>query len=336
MRMMECNLANRLAHAALASAILLAVGGMRGALAADPATAPAVYAGWPFDAVEAQRRQQETAERLGVPAEVDLDLGNGVTMKLALIPAGRFVMGSPEDEAGRWSHEGPQREVTISRPFYMGVHEVTRGQFAAFVRASGSRTDAEKEGWADALIGLSVERVDGASWRNPGFEQTDAHPVVCVSHNDAVAFCQWLSTQSSRAVRLPTEARWEYACRAGTTTRFHFGDDDSQLQQYGWYGAWFGGHSRGPTHPVGQKRPNAFGLYDMHGNVWESCQDWYADSYSNEGLVDPSGPASGSYRVLRGGSWLISPPYCRSACRGRSAPEYRTFNFGFRIAVDLK
>jgi formylglycine-generating enzyme required for sulfatase activity len=128
-------------------------------------------------------------------------------------------------------------------------------------------------------------------------------------------------------VSLPTEAQWEYACRAGTKTAFGFGDDDTDLRDYAWYAA----NSGGKTHPVGQKKPNAWGLYDMHGNVWEWCSDWWADSYANAGTRDPEGPDSGICRVLRGGSWLYSPWYCRSAGRIRYDPGLRDDGSGFRV-----
>jgi formylglycine-generating enzyme required for sulfatase activity len=130
-------------------------------------------------------------------------------------------------------------------------------------------------------------------------------------------------------VRLPTEAEWEYTCRAGTKTRFSFGDDDADLQDYGWFNA----NSESKTHPVGQKKPNAWGLYDMHGNVWEWCGDWFAESYAKAKAIDPTGPDSGSSRVLRGGPWNDDPHRCRSAVRFRSSPVGRAHSFGFRVAV---
>jgi len=158
------------------------------------------------------------------------------------------------------------------------------------------------------------------------------HPVVCVSHNDAAAFCSWLSGKTGKTVHLPTEAEWEYACRADSKGKYCFGDDDSQLRDY----AWYFGNSNSTTHPVGQKKPNAWGLYDMHGNVGEWCSDWYADSYANASNQNPQGPVSSGYRVLRGGGWSSNPQHCRSASRYRHSPGDRVSNFGFRVAVDFK
>ena len=180
-------------------------------------------------------------------------------MKLALIPSGKFMMGSPKDEKDRLDNEGPQREVTISKAFYMGVYAVTQEQY---------------------------ERIMG---ENPSYFKGGQNPVETVSWDDAVEFCKKLSQKSSKAVSLPTEAQWEYACRAGSTTRFSYGDDDDKLGDYAWYGK----NSGSKTHPVGQKKPNAWGLYDMHGNAWQWCSDWYADTYANANKTDPTGPAFG-------------------------------------------
>jgi eukaryotic-like serine/threonine-protein kinase len=223
------------------------------------------------------------------PKELTLYPGNKVTMKLALIPAGKFMMGSPETENGRVDSEGPHREVTISKRFYMGVYEVTQDQY-------------------EAVIG-----------NNPSRFKDVENPVERVSWNDAVEFCKKLSAKTGKKVRLPTEAQWEYACRAGTNTRFGFGDKDADLGNYAWYSA----NSGDKTHPVGQKKPNAWGLYDMHGNAWEWCSDW-------------TGAASDTYRVLRGGSWLNLPRFCRSAVRIRDTPVGRCYDIGFRVAVDLE
>ena len=304
---------------------------------------------WALSAGAASPSTQPATQPSTQPAkELTLDLGNKVTMKLALIPAGKFTMGSPKDEKDRSDDEGPQREVTISKAFYMGVYEVTRGEFAAFVKDAGYKTDAEKEGWAYAWDGKSWGKVDGASWKKPGFEQTDEHPVTEISHNDAVAFCDWLTKKTGKTVRLPPEAEWEYACRGGTNTAYPWGDDPDDGK--GWANAadqtakkqfsnwtafsWDDGYVF--TAPVGKFKPNAFGLHDMIGNVWEWCADWYADSYANANNTDPQGPASGTSRVLRGGSWCDLPQLCRSARRLRSSPGFRVIDLGFRVVVDLK
>ena len=234
--------------------------------------------------------------------ELVLDLGNKVTMKLVLIPAGKFIMGSPEGEKARGNDEGPQCEVTISKGFYMGVYEVTQEQY---------------------------EAVTG---KNPSKFKGPANPVDSVGWADAVDFCGKLSEKTGRKVRLPTEAQWEYACRAGTGTKFGFGDEDGDLRDYAWYIA----NSRDTTHPVGQKKPNAWGLYDMHGNVYEWCSDFWSGSYANAKTSNPEGPGSGTFRVLRGGSWHNYPQHCRSAYRNRGVPDNRHISYGFRVAVDLK
>ena len=245
-----------------------------------------------------------------------IDLGDGVTMEFVLIPAGSFDMGSPSSERNRHDDEGPVHRVTVSKGFWMGQTEVTRGQFAAFALEGRYKTDAEKEGWAYAWNGTSWGKVEGASWRNPGFNQGDTHPVVCVSWNDAKAFCDWLSRKEGRSYRLPSEGEWEYACRAGTDTAYQWGDspdggggwcnyaDLTLRDRLSWSGVANVRDGYVHTAPVAQFSANAFGLYDMHGNVWEWCNDWYDKNYySSSPEVDPQGPSSGVYRVVRGGSW---------------------------------
>jgi len=252
--------------------------------------------------------------------ETVLDLGNNVKMRLVLIPAGRFMMGSPATEAGRSGNEGPQHEVTISKPFYMGVFEVTQEQY-------------------EQIMGV-----------NPSYFKGAKNPVEQVSWDDAVEFCEKLSARTGKKVMLPTEAQWEYACRAGTTTAFHTGDALKPGQANAAFPsnpgvwdrimAWLGmssGQNTIQTTPASSFPPNGFGLYDMHGNVWEWCSDWYGeDYYANSPKTDPRGPDSGSYRVLRGGGWGLSPLYCRSACRNGGLPDgRRMYYIGFRVAVDL-
>jgi eukaryotic-like serine/threonine-protein kinase len=238
--------------------------------------------------------------------ELSLDLGGGMTMKLVLVPAGDFLMGSPETEAGRGPSEGPQHPVTISKAFYMGACEVTQAQYAA-------------------VMG-----------KNPSKNEAPDNPVEWVSWEDAVEFCRNLSDKVHKPVGLPTEAQWEHACRAGAKTAYSFGDDAGKLWDY----VWFEANANGKPRPVGQKKPNAWGLYDMQGNVWEWCFDRYADSYLPAGqagpkakTVDPSGPDSGWDRVLRGGSWWCDPLACRSAVRGLGVPDYRSDGVGFRVVV---
>ncbi|MBL1217146.1 MAG: formylglycine-generating enzyme family protein [Planctomycetes bacterium] len=233
--------------------------------------------------------------------QVALDLGNDVRMTFALIPPGEFVMGSPASEVGRSDVEGPQHQVTLTQPYYMGITEVTQAQYQTIMGNNPSK-----------FVGTAL-------------------PVEQVSWDDATEFCRALADKTGRIVRLPTEAEWEYACRAGTTTRFGFGDSDSHLSQY----AWYEDNSGAQTHPVGQKEPNAFGLFDMHGNVWEWCADWYAEAYPSSSQTDPTGSGSGDARVLRGGSWNYNPDYCRSASRGMIPPDIQVNNSGFRVVLDL-
>jgi formylglycine-generating enzyme required for sulfatase activity len=278
-------------------------------------------------------------------------LTNSVGMKLAPIPPGKFQMGSLPGEPGRNKdgREGPRHEVEITRPFFMGVHEVTVGQFRGFVKATGHKTDAEKKGGAERLYPNGQWRHDArASWQNPGFEQTDAHPVVCIRWNDAQAFCAWLSKKEGRTYRLPTEAEWEYACRAGTTTHFYSGNDDRDLKgvanvadasltrrvpNAGRCVSWDDGFPF--TAPVGSFRPNAFGLYDMHGNAWEWCHDWFGrDYYQITPRQDPPGPNRSGVHVLRGGAWFDSINNCRAADRHYNLVSSSCHaNMGFRVVL---
>ncbi len=280
------------------------------------------------------------------------EITNSIGMRLRLIPAGEFMMGSPEDEKGRGDEEGPQHRVRITKPFYIGITEVTVGQFRAFVEATGYKSDAERDekggwGWNESIG--DFEKDSRYTWRNPGFPQTDDHPVVNVSWNDAVAFCKWLSRKEGRTYRLPTEAEWEYACRAGTTTAYYHGEDPEGLAAVGnvadetakeKFSGWTTISGRDGyifTAPVARFRPNAFGLYDMHGNVWEWCSDWYDyEYYASSPSSDPLGPVTGFLsRVYRGGAWDILPGGCRSAYRCASYPEVRSYNRGFRVARSL-
>ncbi|HSA28734.1 MAG TPA: formylglycine-generating enzyme family protein [Phycisphaerae bacterium] len=278
-------------------------------------------------------------------------------MKLVLIPAGTFLMGSPDTEKDRSKNE-VQHKVTISKPFYMGVTPVTVDQFAVFVKDSGYKPDAPKPGRAmgveirDGRLGWKM--VDDASWRTPIFDQKGDHPVVQVGWNDAKAFCDWLSKQSGQRVHLPTEAQWEYACRAGTKTVYPWGDNpddgkgwancaDQSLRKnvpMPWgpvipttknFFAWDDGFVF--TSPVGSFKANAFGLYDMIGNVWQWCGDRYGN-YAKGPATDPTGKRTGDYRVLRGGGWYSPTDYCRAASRSGYYPDYRNDTYGFRLAMD--
>jgi formylglycine-generating enzyme required for sulfatase activity len=250
------------------------------------------------------------------PAAPDKEITNSIGMKLVRIPAGTFLMGSPEDDTDALDNEKPRHAVKITQDFYLGKYEVTRGQFRRFVEEAGYKT--------------TQEQVNGGNtWKeNQFYSQTDEHPVVWVDWNDARAFCNWLTKKEDRQYRLPTEAEWEYSCRTGTKSKWHNGDDPEKLADV----ARFGKHLADGTSPVGQYRPNRFGLYDMHGNVWEWCEDWYDERYyQNRPTTDPAGPATGSFRVIRGGSYFRAPRYCRAAHRHWFAPYTSGGPLGFRV-----
>ena len=277
-------------------------------------------------------------------------LVNSLGMELVEIPAGTFMMGSPETEEGRDDHE-TLHEVEITKPFYMATTEITKGQFAEFIRVSGYRTEAEEDGEGGYGWNESEDKFEGPdpkyNWKNTGFRYEDDHPVVNVSWNDAVEFCKWLSEKEGKEYRLPTEAEWEYACRAGSTDRFFFGNKENDLVKYSnvadsslkrkYAGASWALSERDGyafSAPVGSFKPNKFGLYDMHGNVWEWCKDWYGSEYYDESPKrDPKGPSIGSWRVLRGGSWDFNPGCTRCAFRYFNMPSCRSFYRGFRVVL---
>lgn len=230
------------------------------------------------------------------PAQTPSEKLNGVKLEMVYIPGGEFLMGSNESR-----DEGPIHRVKLS-PYFIGKYPVTQAQWKA-------------------VMG-----------NNPSRFQGDDLPVETVSWQDANKFCETISAKTGKTYRLPTEAEWEMACRAGSNTRYYFGDDKKLLGEY----AWFSENAGGKTHPVGQKKPNDWGLFDMHGNVWELCADWYDGSYYGECdklriVTDPLGPAAGSLRVIRGGSWAAYAVYCRSAIRADDVPGARVGGLGFRL-----
>jgi formylglycine-generating enzyme len=275
----------------------------------------------PFEAKAARAHQEAWAKHLGTPILTT----NKVGMKLALVPPGEFVMGSPGTEPERGKDETPHK-VRLSKPFLIGVHEVTVGQFQAFVKETGYQTVPEI-------------KKNSKTWKDAFPKQKPDWPVVKVTWNDAVKFCEWLSKKEGRTCRLPTEAEWEYACRAGTPTAFHYGDSltSDKANFNGFFPHPFGegkkGPSRGQPTPAGSFSANAFGLYDMHGNVWEFCADWYGDY--PKGGADPGGPAKGDRRVVRGGCYEAFGRNCRSADREEIAPDDSSTRTGFRVVIEM-
>ena len=228
-----------------------------------------------------------------------IDLGSGVKLEMIAIPGGSFLMGSEDfDDTNKSVHP-----VTLS-PFHIGKFQVTQAQWQAVMKT------------------------------NPSHFKGDNLPVENVSWNEAVSFCEKLSKQTGQTYRLPTEAEWEYACLAGSTGKYCFGDDEALLKDYAWYDK----NSDNKTHPVGEKTPNNWGLHDMHGNVWEWCQDWYSGNYYEELVrqgeaVNPQGPATGDYRVLRGGSWFNDRLDARAVYRNGYHAAYRNLSLGFRVVA---
>ncbi len=245
-------------------------------------------------------------------------------MEKVRIKAGTFAMGSPTRETGHYDNE-TQHQVTLTKDFYMGKYEVTNAQFCAFLNENSIGSDGEfatADYGAQTLVythSWGVKYSNGNWIPQSGYEN---YPVVWVTWYGANEYAKWIGGA------LPTEAQWEYTCRAGSTTAYCFGDSSDDLGDYAWY--YINSHSK--THPVGQKKPNAWGLNDMHGNVFEWCSDWYSSSYGTIAVTDPTGPTTGTYRVSRGGSWFNdNAHWSRSAKRGYSKPDICYENFGFRV-----
>jgi len=275
----------------------------------------------PFDAQQANAHQERWAGYLASPVERQIDLPEGVKLTLVLIPPGEFLMGSPEAEQRRVlndaiamkdpharfrvSTECPQHRVLITQPYLLGKDEVTQAQWRA-------------------VMG-----------NNPSKSNQPDNPVVRVSWEDIQTFLLKLNQNHEKQglkFRLPTEAQWEYACRAGSTTAYCFGESERMLSEFGWW--WSGGRYGFKTHRVGQLKPNPWGLRDMHGNVWEWCADWFGKSYYAQSPTnDPKGPSTGAERVFRGGCYLYHPALCRSAYRGNKSPGSRGGHIGFRVAA---
>ncbi|MCA9093631.1 MAG: SUMF1/EgtB/PvdO family nonheme iron enzyme [Planctomycetaceae bacterium] len=256
----------------------------------------------PFDAKAARQHQEAWAKHLNT----DVEITNSIGMKLTLIPASEFKMGSDDKDTG--NGEKPIHSVRITKPFYLGTTEVTQQQWKAVMGST--------------------------PWKGQVFvKEGDDYPASFISHDDAEEFCQKLSKQEGKTYRLPTESEWENACRAGTQSKYHFGNDVTVMGEYAWFSqnAWDIDERYG--HRVGLKKPNPFGLYDMHGNVFEWCSDWYDEKYyMTSPIENPQGSSSGSHRVIRGGNWGRPPASCRSADRGTNSPSARNTSLGFRLA----
>jgi len=237
---------------------------------------------------------------------ITVDLPGGATMDMVWIEPGTFTMGSPPSEPGRYPDEGPGHKVTIARGFYLGKYELTQGQ------------------WESVM--------DTRPWEGQQYvEENPNNPAVHIRWFDARNFAATLNEAAGAEIyRLPTEAEWEYACRADTTSRWSFGDDEEQLGEYAWYdaNAWNAGERY--AHEVGRKRPNGWGLYDMHGNVWEWVSDWYG-SYTTDPQTDPTGPLGGSVFIVRGGSFNSHARHVRSAYRSTHELSVRLSRIGARL-----
>ena len=282
-------------------------------------------------------------------AQPPKEITNSIGMKLVLVPKGTFMMGSTPSEAGLQPDE-LQHQVTISRSFYIGVHEVTQKQYETVMDQNPSFFRGERLTQRDLKAGEVAKNIDSSN-----------HPVEAIHWADAVEFCSRLSAlpgekKARRVYRLPTESEWEYACRAGSDTVYCFGNNADSLVDY----AWFGNNSGSKpldaeslltlvnndfalycqklleegcrTHPVGTKKPNAWGIYDMHGNVWEWCSDWYGE-YPKGPTTDPVGPREGSLKVIRGNGWESLAKFCRAADRHGISRGTTSYSFGFRVAV---
>ena len=291
---------------------------------------------------EAERRERERAS--SEPGRRFRDCDGTWCPEMVVVPAGSYMMGSPESEAGRNDDEGPQHRVRIAKPFAVGVMEVTRGEFARFVHDTGHST-------GNACVtyeGGEWEQRSGRSWRNPGFNQTDGHPVVCVSWEDAQAYVKWLSRETGERYRLLSEAQWEYVARVGTRTSRYWGDGETRQCAHAngadralkrRYGDWKWtvascDDGRIHTAPVGSYRANGYGLHDVLGNGWEWVEDCWHDGYGGAPGDGRAWTVGGdcSRRVLRGGSWIIRPQGLRSAYRVRRTAGNRFSVAGFRVA----
>ncbi len=254
------------------------------------------------------------------PAKIDIPM--------VYVQGGSFNMGSNDDG----DNAKPIHRVTVSS-FYMSMYVVTVADFRRFIMATRYKTTAEKDGWGAA--GNKFEKTNGVTWEDDSYgvkrpPAQDNHPVLYVSYDDATRYCQWLSAQTGKTYRLPTEAEWEYAARGGSKSNGYTYSGGNELTGV----AWVKENANNQSNPVGQKKANELGLYDMTGNVWQWCQDWFgADYYAGSPAENPQGPATGDHRVIRGGSWNSSAKTCRLAVRLNEPIDHHTSNLGFRVVM---
>ena len=287
---------------------------------------------------------------IACPVGAGEPLENSIGLKLIRVPAGEYLMGSPPTEKGRRNDE-PRRRVTLTRAFEIGQFEVTRGQFRTFVEATKYKSDVERGIRGGYGFDAETSKLAGPdkkyAWHFTGFPQSDEHPVVNVTWNDALAFCLWLSKKENRVYRLPTEAEWEYACRGGSKTAFCNGDDLEKVIEVGNIVdqdakakfadriAVAGRDGFVFTAPVGQFKANGFGLHDMHGNVWEWTADWFGPPPTAD-QTDPRGPETGKDKVIRGGDWYHDWSFARSAQRFPIHPTLYRRHAGFRVVRETE
>jgi sulfatase modifying factor 1 len=303
------------------------------------------------------RTWEQLPERTALPSDNPRTLISSVGTTLVHVPAGRFVMGNEDDRKTDNSgyaldveDERPFHDVAISRDFYIAEHETTVAEFTAFVEATGYQTTAEADGQGGLHYPPGAESFvqrPEYTWRSPGFPQSPDHPVVQVSYSDAMAYCEWLSRQDQCTYRLPTEAEWEYAARAGAVANWMFGTEQSvyllrlsgniaDITLRREFGSWASSTSWNDgcafTSPVGSYAANAWGLHDMHGNVWEWCADYYDRIYYNlSSETDPPGPAAGEHRIQRGGSFIYHVAESRGTNRDHGEETQAMSCLGFRI-----
>jgi formylglycine-generating enzyme required for sulfatase activity len=258
--------------------------------------------------------------------------------ELVFVQGGNFYMGSKKDAPDAGYYEKPRHEVQVSS-FYMSKYEVTYGEFKTFVNETGYQTDADKDGGSYIwnVTTKEWETKAGVNWKydaqgQPRDIDEKRHPVIHVSWNDAQAYMNWLNSKTGKSYRLPTEAEWEFAARGGTKSQGYLYSGSNSINLVAWYNE----NSGNGTHPVGEKQANELGIFDMTGNVWEWCQDWYDASYyaGRPDLdVNPPGGSPAQFRVNRGGGWYFTPDYCRVAYRSNHSPDGRSGNLGFRLVL---